>query len=205
MRCSNNKQGVKLRGMGQASKKQSRGIETRERVLQTTQKLIADHDFHSVTLDQISKHAEISKSSLLWHFKSKEELLSEAACLLFQDLEKALALEKDDKLTLQEKLDFIIANIGQYFEMKPEPKGVLISLIFNSQIPQDIKKSIDAYWENHVDSLAEFLSYPKVIFPKDGARAILDVVHGCYMHWYLHKDEKFSERLKNSFKFMKFS
>ena len=190
--------------MGQASKKQSRGIETRERVLQTTQKLIADHDFHSVTLDQISKHAKVSKSSLLWHFKSKEELLSEAACELFQELERALALEKDDNLSLQEKLDFIITNIGQYFEAKPEPKGVLISLIFNSQIPKEIKESIDTYWENHVDTLVAFLSYPKDVFPRDAARAILDVIHGSYVHWYLHKDEKFSQRLKNSFKYMQF-
>ena len=191
--------------MGLASKKQARGIETRERILTVTQQLIADHDFHSVTLDQISRHADVSKSSLLWHFKSKEELLSEAACLLFEDLEKALILVKDDNLTLQEKLNFLIANIGQYFEAKPEPKGVLISLIFNSQIPQEIKKSIDIYWENHVDTLVGFLSYPEKKFPKHGARAILDVIHGCYLHWYLHKDEKFSERLKNSFKYMQFS
>ncbi len=187
------------------SKKQTRGIETRERVLNVTQQLIADHDFHSVTLDQISKHAEVSKSSLLWHFKSKEELLSEAACMLFQDLERALALEKDDTLSLQEKLDFIITNIGQYFEVMPEPKGVLISLIFNSQIPEEIKESIDSYWENHVDTLVDFLSYPKKAFPREAARAILDVIHGSYVHWYLHKDEKFSQRLKNSFRYMQFS
>ena len=191
--------------MSLESKKQTRGIETRERVLNVTQQLIADHDFHSVTLDQISKHAEVSKSSLLWHFKSKEELLSEAACLLFQDLEKALALEKDDKLSLPQKLNFIITNIGQYFEAKPEPKGVLISLIFNSQIPKEIKESIDAYWENHVDTLVDFLSYPKEVFPKDAARAMLDVIHGAYVHWYLHKNEKFSQRLQNSFKYMQFS
>jgi len=132
-------------------------------------------------------------------------LLSEAACLLFQDLEKALALEKDDELNLQEKIDFIISNIGSYFEEKPEPKGVLISLIFNSQIPKEIKQSIENYWENHVDGLVDFLSYPKKKFPKDAARAILDVIHGCYVHWYLHKDEKFSQCLKNSFKYMQFS
>ena len=155
------------------SKKQTRGIETRERVLNVTQQLIADHDFHSVTLDQISKHAEISKSSLLWHFKSKEELLSEAACLLFQDQEKALALEKDDNLDLQEKLEFIITNIGEYFEAMPEPKGVLISLIFNSQIPKEIKQSIDTYWENHVDTLVDFLSY------LDSSFCIIEILRLC--------------------------
>ena len=206
MRCSNNKQGVKLRSMGQASKKQSRGIETRERVLQTTQKLIADHDFHSVTLDQISKQADISKSSLLWHFNSKEELLIEAACLLFKDLEEAVRLEKDDSISLEQKLNSLLQKIGEYFDSNSEPKGVLISLIFNSKIPQAIRKRIDGYWEHHVDSLVHFLSYDEKPFPKDAARAILDVMHGCYIHWYLNKEsESFSERLKNSFKFMKFS
>jgi len=189
-----------------AKKKQSRGLETRQKILEVTQKLLADHDFYTVTLDQISKASEVSKSSLLWHFESKEMLLSEAACEVFQNLEQAVILEKDDSLSMQEKANILLARTGEYFDKNPEPKGVLMSLIFNSQIPKVIRERIDAYWEHHIEALIEYFSYPDKPFTHDAAHMIMDVVHGCYIHWYLHKEkESFSDRLKQSFQYVKFN
>jgi len=189
----------------QAKKKQNRGHETRQRILAVTQKLLADHDFYTVTLDQISKASEVSKSSLLWHFESKEMLLSEAACEIFQALEHAVILDKDDSLSLQEKADILLKRTGDYFDNNPEPKGVLMSLIFNSQIPKQIRKRIDAYWEHHIVALVEYFSYPDKPFSHDAAHMIMDVVHGCYIHWYLHQEkESFSDRLRQSFQYVKF-
>jgi len=147
--------------MAESKKKQSRGIETRDRILNVTKQLLSDHDFHTVTLDQISEQAGTSKSSLLWHFESKEMLLSEAACEVFHDLEQAVILEKDDSLSLNEKAEILLNHVCTYFEDNPEPKGVLISLIFNSQLPKVVRERIDQYWDYHITVLVEYFSYPE--------------------------------------------
>lgn len=186
-------------------KTQNRGEETRIRILEVTQQLLSDHDFYSVTLDQISKEADVAKSSLLWHFESKEALLTEAACEMFRALEQAVALDKDDNLSLNEKLQLMAGKIAEYFQSNPEPKGVLISLIFNSKIPQKIRDQIDAYWQHHVDAIVDYLSSTEKPFHEDAAHTIMDVLHGCYIHWYLHKEkESFAERLGKSFQFLRF-
>jgi AcrR family transcriptional regulator len=181
-------------------KTQNRGIETKARIVEVTKQLLSDHDFYSVTLDQISSQAEISKSSLLWHFESKEDLLCEAALEIFTELENAVIIEAENELPLQLKINKLLVAVAEYFQINPEPKGVLISLVFNSQIPNVIRERIDAYWDHHVDEIVKYLSCPEHTFSKSKAKTILDIIHGCYMHWYLHKDEeKFFERLTQSF------
>lgn len=192
--------------MALARKKQNRGIETRQKILSVTQQLISDHDFYSVTLDQIAVAADISKSSLLWHFESKELLLSEAACELFSDLERVVILEKDDSLSLHEKFTSLLEKVADYFENNPEPKGVLISLIFNSQIPDVIRERIDAYWEHHIDTLVDYFSSPEKPFAKSAARSILSSIHGTYMQWYLHQDKStYRAVIEDHFKYFKYT
>lgn len=187
-------------------KKRARGIETRANILKVTQRLLAKHDYYSVTLDQISKEAGVSKSSLLWHFESKEFLLSEAACELFTELEQAIILVKIDDDSMEQRLKTFIDSLGIYFQANPEPKGVLIGLIFNSQVPEKVRERIDAYWQHHIDTIVYFFSYPDIPFSKEAASAVLDVIHGSYLHWYLHKDKKkFKQKLTSTFKYMLFT
>lgn len=187
-------------------KKRTRGIETRAKILKVTQELLAVHDYYSVTLDQIAKEAEVAKSSLLWHFENKELLLSEAACELFTGLEEAIILVRIDEHSMEQRLKTFIDSLGIYFQANPEPKGVLISLIFNSQVPEKVRERIDTYWKHHIDTIAYFFSYPNKPFSKEAASAVLDVIHGSYLHWYLHKDKKkFKQKLTSTFKYMLFS
>lgn len=184
-------------------KKQNRGVETRAKILEVTKQLLSDHDYYSVTLDQISQDADVAKSSLLWHFDSKELLFSEAACELFSELEQAVVLVKEKDQSLEERMAILLDKAGDYFQNNPEPKGVLISLIFNSQIPVQIKNRIEEYWEHHTKALVNFFSYPEKPFPQAAARTILSIVHGTYLHWYLDKDkESYKQKLANNLQYI---
>lgn len=186
----------------QAKKKQTRGIETRARILEATKQLISDHDFYSVTLDQISQEADVAKSSLLWHFNSKEMLLTEAACELFADLEQAIVLVRKDEHSLDQRKEIFLAKVGEYFELNPEPKGVLISLMFNSELSQQIRERIESYWAHHIDAIQYYFSLPDKPFSPEASKAVLTAIHGCYLQWYLHQDERsFQDTLKDYFKY----
>ncbi len=69
--------------------KTARGENSRKKILKTARLLIGKSDSNSVTLDQIADKCRISKSSILWHFGSKEELFIEVIDTVFQNLEES--------------------------------------------------------------------------------------------------------------------
>ena len=183
-----------------AKKSQSRGVATRARILAVTKQLISDHDFHSVTLDQISSESKVAKSSLLWHFSNKELLLTEAASDLFTDLERSLILIRNDSHNLEQRKEIFLDAIGEYFDQNPESKGVLISLVFNSQLPQKIHDRINEHWTHNIETIEHYFSLPDKAFPIKTAKVILASIHGCYLHWYLHQHKRsFGEVLREHF------
>ena len=65
---------------------QKRGDETKQRLIAATKDLLSEFDYQTVTLDQISEAVGVAKSSILWHFGSKDALLTESVF----DLERAV-------------------------------------------------------------------------------------------------------------------
>ncbi len=167
-----------------ATTKYRRGIETRERVIALAKKLIAEHGYTEVTLDQIAAVAAVSKSSLLWHFGSKERLLAEAAISLFKEVEEALELEDQAGKSVPERLDDIFTRVSEYFTRNPETKGVVLALLFSGNAPQSVREYIREAWAGHVRVLVDKLSTPEHPMPPEMARVIVAIFHGCYCHWY---------------------
>lgn len=164
--------------------KYRRGVETRNRVIALTKSLIAEHGYNEVTLDKISAQAGVAKSSLLWHFGSKEMLLAEAAISLFQEIE--LALEPDDLAgnSTEERVDEVFARVADYFTRNPETKGVVLALLFSAGTPQTVREHIREGWNGHVRVLVEALSTKERPLSEAMARTVLTMFHGAYCHWY---------------------
>src|SRR5436190_22744706 len=59
--------------------RQGRGVRTEEAILQAALRLLATHGIHGTSLDLVAAEVGVAKSSILWHFGSKEELLLRAA------------------------------------------------------------------------------------------------------------------------------
>ncbi|MBP0632598.1 TetR/AcrR family transcriptional regulator [Cupriavidus sp. AcVe19-1a] len=169
---------------GAGSTKYRRGLETRQRVIDLTKALIAEHGYGEVTLDQVSAHAGVAKSSLLWHFGSKEMLLAEAAISLFQEIEVQFDPADLQGLTVSQRVDELFERVADYFARNPETKGIVLALLFSGNAPQSVREHIREGWNGHVRVLAEALGTPERPLPPETARALLAVFHGCYCHWY---------------------
>ncbi|MFS8973083.1 TetR/AcrR family transcriptional regulator [Cupriavidus necator] len=167
-----------------APAKNRRGLETRERVLAVTRALIGTHGYAEVTLDQISAAARVAKSSLLWHFGSKEMLLAEAATSMFREFGQELRLEQHADKTPAQRLENIFDEVAAYFAANPEAKGVVLALLFSGSVPASVREEIRRSWDAHVQALAEALSAPGQPLPAAMARLMVATIHGCYCHWY---------------------
>ncbi|WP_427311941.1 TetR/AcrR family transcriptional regulator [Cupriavidus sp. H39] len=164
--------------------KNRRGLETRERVITVTCGLISAHGYAEVTLDQISAEAGVAKSSLLWHFGSKEMLLAEAASSLFRQIGEELGAEPRHGRTAARRLENTFDRVADYFTANPEAKGVVLALLFSGSVPASVREEIRRSWDSHVRELVEALSAPGRPLPAPMARLMIATIHGCYCHWY---------------------
>ncbi|WP_432258695.1 TetR/AcrR family transcriptional regulator [Cupriavidus sp. TMH.W2] len=164
--------------------KNRRGLETRERVIAVTRGLISAHGYAEVTLDQISAEAGVAKSSLLWHFGSKEMLLAEAATSLFRDIGEGLGTEPHRGRTAARRLENAFDRVADYFTANPEAKGVVLALLFSGSVPPSVREEIRRSWDAHVLDLVDALSAPGRPLPANMARLMVATIHGCYCHWY---------------------
>ncbi|SPA23871.1 putative transcriptional regulator, TetR family [Cupriavidus taiwanensis] len=164
--------------------KNRRGLETRERVLAVTRGLISAHGYAEVTLDQISAEAGVAKSSLLWHFGSKEMLLAEAATSLFRQIGEELGAEPHQGRTAARRLENSFDRVAGYLTANPEAKGVVLALLFSGSVPASVREEIRRSWDSHVQDLVAALSAPGRPLPASMARLMIATIHGCYCHWY---------------------
>jgi AcrR family transcriptional regulator len=161
-----------------------RGAQTRQRVIEVTKGLIGELGYSAVTLDRIAVDAGVAKSSLLWHFGSKEMLLAEAATSLFQQIEQDLHPGSMVGLTPAERIDLLFDKVAEYFTHNPESKGVVLSLLFSDGLPPGVRDHIRAGWDGHVRAIVAGAGEAEEIFSPAMARVLLAVFHGCYCHWY---------------------
>jgi AcrR family transcriptional regulator len=167
-------------------KKQRRGTVTRKRLLDATKILLAEFDYQSLTLDRIAEEVGISKSSIIWHFGSKEVLLTEAVFDLFEEVDRKINLKKPTLSTLGERLEFLISTVADYFKANPWAKGVSIALLFNNQVPTEIHHRLKTQWNAHIREIQSFLSSGEVQVSEENAAVILAIMHGCYLQWCLN-------------------
>ena len=61
--------------------------ETRERIVNSARRLFNRKGFNEVTIDEIMKHAGLTRGGFYKHFGSKDELLAEAIAKAFEEVE----------------------------------------------------------------------------------------------------------------------
>src|SRR5215831_12978925 len=83
--------------------RQERGVRTEEAILQATMRLLASRGIQGTSLDLLAEEVGVAKSSILWHFGSKEELLLRVAERVFEEISRGPARDILALPTLDER------------------------------------------------------------------------------------------------------
>jgi AcrR family transcriptional regulator len=109
--------------------RQVRGLKTESAILETTLKLIAKRGIRDTSLDLVARTVGVAKSSILWHFGSKEELLVRVAEHAFVELNAAPAKEALSLATFEERGDAMWRRYKDNVRMRPEFDRLMLYLI----------------------------------------------------------------------------
>jgi AcrR family transcriptional regulator len=123
---------VTSRRTSTARPRQKRGVRTEESILQATLHLLAARGVHGTSLDLLAEEVGVAKSSILWHFGSKEELLLRVAERMLDEVargpvQRILALS-----TFEERAEASWQFFSETLRQNPELRRVMLYLIFES-------------------------------------------------------------------------
>ncbi len=112
--------------------RQERGVRTEEAILQATLRLLAARGVHGTSLDVLAEEVGVAKSSILWHFGSKEELLLRVAERVFEEVARGPAREILALPTMEERSEATWRFYAETVRRRPELRRLLLYLIFET-------------------------------------------------------------------------
>jgi len=112
--------------------RQKRGIKTEEAILEATLRSVAARGIAETSLELIAADVGVAKSSILWHFGSKEGLLLRVAERAFTALEQGPAQEVLALPTMRERGAAMWQVYLDTIKNRPEVRALVLYLIFAS-------------------------------------------------------------------------
>jgi AcrR family transcriptional regulator len=112
--------------------RQARGVRTEEAILAATLRLLAARGIHGMSLELLAEEVGVAKSSILWHFGSKEELLVRVAERIFEEVARGPAREILALPTLEERGAATWRFYADTVRHRPEIRRLVLYLIFEA-------------------------------------------------------------------------
>ena len=165
--------------------KTRRGEETRKRILKVTRALVTESDPRRVTLDQIAEATEVAKSSLLWHFGSKEELLLEVFDNVIRDFEETTSVGLPEDLPTGEKIRLFLVGSAAFMKANPELAGVFFSYLFASEPDSPVWEKAQGMYERYRVAIVAHLASVPADIRRPLAAGLVGLVDGVFIQRYL--------------------
>jgi AcrR family transcriptional regulator len=112
--------------------RQARGLRTEAAILDATLRSLAHRGIHATSLDLIAAEVGVAKSSILWHFGSKEGLLLRVAERAFATIEHGPAQDILALPTFQQRGEAMWRFYSDVIHQQPEVRRIILYLIFAS-------------------------------------------------------------------------
>ena len=112
--------------------RQQRGMRTEAAILDVTLGLLATRGIHGTSLDAVAEAAGVAKSSVLWHFGSKEELLLRVAEHVVDEVARGPVRQILELPTIAERDEATWRFFSETLHERPELRRLVLYLIFES-------------------------------------------------------------------------
>lgn len=129
--------------------------DTAIRVLRAAEDVFADRGFADARLEDIAERASIRRSSLLYHFGSKDKLYQEVVTKAFAEIAGAMARGMEHGETFEEKIDGMTDELIEFAE-NHEP---MLAIVFRAMMSPNVAghQTVGANFVVLIDQLEQFV------------------------------------------------
>lgn len=107
-------------------------MRTEEAILRATMRLLATRGIQGTSLDLLAEEVGVAKSSILWHFGSKEELLLRVAERVYDEVARGPAQRILALPTFEDRADATWRFFSETLRQNPELRRVILYLLLES-------------------------------------------------------------------------
>jgi len=170
------------------SARTDRGARTRLRVLEVTRQLLSESGPRSVTLDQVAARSEVAKTSILWHFGSKQELFLEALDEVIRDFEKVFSARYPEDSSPAEMLGLFLRDYAAFMKQHPHLGDAFFSFAFGDRSDESARSRARDLYRRYRAMVASHIGTVSGDTGLELAAAIVGLVDGVFIQWSLEPE-----------------
>lgn len=170
--------------------RQERGVRTESAILDATVQLLATRGIQGMSLDVLADEVGISKSSILWHFGSKEELLLRVAEKVFDDVAHGPAQDILSRPTLEARTSATWEFFIHTLRDRPELRRLIPYLVFESAERPELRSRLQHLYRS-IRELFERGLESVIDDPEERRRVAMFAVatfDGIFLQWMLEPE-----------------
>lgn len=176
-------------------------MRTEEAILEATMRLLATRGIHGTSLDALAEEVGVSKSSILWHFGSKEELLLRVAERVFEAVASGPVRTIQQLPGLEQRAEATWRLFRDTVRRQPEFRRVMLWLILESADARpELRARLQQLYRNMRELYERGLA-PVVADPAQRAHlatASIAMLDGLFIQWLLDPDRVDLDALETS-------
>lgn len=136
-----------------------KGEETREKILQTTKRLLNEKGIGSLSVRKIASTADVNVASINYYFRSKNELIFECMKDVIGELEETVSIFKNKSLSEENRIREYLNNIAEII-LKNQAVQISLFKTFNENIelPEILQQFISRFYSKFKEFLKEYLN-----------------------------------------------
>lgn len=171
--------------------RQERGVRTEEAILGATMEMLATRGIHGTSLDLLAEKVGVAKSSILWHFGSKEELLLRVAERVFETVAQGPIQDILELPSFEARAEASWRFFSESIRHHPALRRVMLYLIFESvEGRPELRERLQQLYRNIRDLWAAGL---RTEIPDAARRSRLAAISvaaqdGIFLQWLLDPD-----------------
>lgn len=168
-----------------AKPRTARGAQTRDAILRKTAALLGANEPETVTLDRVSELASIAKSSILWHFGSKEQLFLAVVDQVFSELIGSLHADVPADADRRTRLSSMFDRYARFLVENPHINTALFNLMFDRTLGPQVRDRIRDMYRLFRQAIVAQASAGGIPASDDLAAAAVALVDGVFVQWLL--------------------
>jgi AcrR family transcriptional regulator len=132
--------------------------ESRRKIMQAALEAFAETGYSQTSMDDIVKRSGLSKGTLYWHFKNKQELFLATIEMVMKKWDEQLANLAEADVSAEERIRTFFAGVGAFFAENKNLVGLMVDAFFQSyqmEEAQFIMKDIYARFVGHIERIIQ--------------------------------------------------
>lgn len=124
------------------SRRKTQGAETRRSILTAAERLFSDQGYAATSMDQVARVAQTSKSSIFWHFATKEELMLAVAEQAMERWEAEIGAALLDATDAPARLDLLVNGYERLAQTEAGGLRLLLTLSLESMPDSPVRQRL---------------------------------------------------------------